>query len=73
MLLQHTYFNNQALNEVILDRMAQIHHEMGWDIPIKNFAPEEEHQPEEEAPFDQAEEIPAAPPMEIFVDDDEDD
>jgi hypothetical protein len=73
MLLQQTYFNNQALNEIILDRMAQIHHEMGWDIPMEDFAPKDEHQPEEEeAPFDQAEEIPAAPPMDIFTDDEDD-
>jgi len=72
MLLQQTYFNYQALNEVILDRMAQIHHEMGWDIPMENFAPEDENQPEEETPFDQAEEIPEAPPMDIFIDDDDD-
>jgi hypothetical protein len=73
MLLQQTYFNNQALNEIILDRMAQIHHEMGWDIPMEDVALEEEHQPEEEeAPFDQAEEILAAPPMDIFTDDEDD-
>jgi hypothetical protein len=72
MLLQQTYFNNQALNEVILDRMAQIHHEMGWDITMENFSPEDENQLEAEAPFDQAEEIPAAPPMDIFIDDNDD-
>lgn len=72
MLLQQTYFNNQALNEVILDRMTQIHHEMGWDIHMENFSPEDENQPEAEAPFDQAEEIPAAPPMDIFIDDEDD-
>jgi len=26
--------------------MAQIHHDMGWDIPMENFDPEEEDQPE---------------------------
>jgi len=72
MLLQQTYFNNQALNEVILDRMAQIHHEMGWIIPMENFAPEDENPPEAEAHFDQAGEIPAAPPMDIFIDDEDD-
>jgi hypothetical protein len=52
--------------------MAQIHHEMGWDIPMENFSPEDENPPEAEAPFDQAEEIPAAPPMDIFTDDEDD-
>jgi hypothetical protein len=72
MLLQQTYFSNQALNEVILDRMAQIRHDMGWDIPMENFDPEDENQPEAEALFDQAEEIPTVPPMDIFIDDEDD-
>jgi hypothetical protein len=72
MLLQQTYFKYQALNEVILDRMAQIHHDMGWDIPMENFSLEDENLPEAEAPFDQAEEILAAPPMDIFIDDEDD-
>jgi len=72
MLLQQTYFNNQVLNEVILNRMAQIHHDMGWDIPMENFDPEDEDQPEAEASIDQAEEIHVAPPMDIFFDDEDD-
>jgi len=70
MLLQQTYFNNQALNEVILlNRMVQIHHDMGWDIPMENFDPEDEDQPEAEALIDQAEDIHKAAPMDIFIDD----
>jgi hypothetical protein len=47
---------------------------MGWNISMENFAPahEDEDQPEAEAPINQAEEIPAAPPMDIFNDDDDD-
>jgi hypothetical protein len=39
---------------------------------MENFAPEDENQLEEEAHFDQAEEIPTAPPMNIFIADDDD-
>jgi hypothetical protein len=74
MLLRQTFINNQALNEVILNRMVQIHQDMGWNIPMENFAPahEDEDQPEVDAPIDQAEEIPEAPPMDIFIDDEDD-
>jgi hypothetical protein len=74
MLLHQTFINNQALNEVILNRMVQIHQDMGWNIPMENFAPahEDEDQPEVDAPIDQAEEIPEAPPMDIFIDDEDD-
>jgi hypothetical protein len=39
MLLCQTFINYQALNEVILNRMVQIHQDMGWNIPVENFAP----------------------------------
>jgi hypothetical protein len=56
MLLRQTFINNQALNEITLNRMVQIHQDMGWHIPMGDFSPahEDEDQPEEEAPIDQA-------------------
>jgi hypothetical protein len=49
---------------------------MGWHIPTEDFSPahedEEEDEPEAEAPIDQAEEIPETPPMDIFIDDEDD-
>jgi len=70
MLLQQTFINNQALNEVILNRMVQIHQDMGWIIPMEDIAPahNDEAQPDVVAPIDQAEEIPTAPPKDIFSD-----
>jgi hypothetical protein len=74
MLLRQNFINNQALNEVILNRMVQIHQDMGWNIPIENFDPahEDEDHSEAEAPIDQPEEIPAALPLDIFNDDEYD-
>jgi hypothetical protein len=74
MLLRQTFIYNQALNEVILNRMVQIHQDMGRHIPMEDFAPahEDKDQPEAEAPIDQAEEIPKATPMDIFIDDEDD-
>jgi hypothetical protein len=73
MLLRQTFINNQALNEVILNRMVQIHQDMGWNISMENFgsAHEDEDQSKAEAPINQAEEIPAAPHMDIFNDDED--
>jgi hypothetical protein len=55
---------------VILNRMVQIHQDMGWDIPMENvaLAHEDVDQPDAEAPINQAEEVPAAPPKDVFSD-----
>jgi hypothetical protein len=50
--------------------MVQIHQDMGWDIPMENvaLAHEDVDQPDAEAPINQAEEVPAAPPKDVFSD-----
>jgi hypothetical protein len=74
MLLRQTFINNQAINDVLLQRMVHIHQDMGWNIPLENIAPahQDEGQLHVEAPIDQAEEILASPPKDIFNDAEDD-
>lgn len=74
MLLRQTFINNQALNDVILNRMVQIHQDIGWNIPMENFSPahEDDDQPDVEAPINLAEEILTAPTKDIFSDAEDD-
>jgi len=38
LFLEQTLVNNLAMNDLIIKKMAQIYHDMGWDIQLEDFA-----------------------------------